>query len=142
VIPVSALPTVNAILNSLSAIFLVTGYILIRRKNIARHRIFMIAAFCTSVLFLISYLTYHYLNPGMTRFPEIPVVRPIYLAILLTHTILAALVPFLAIITLTLALKQRWEKHHRIAKWTFPIWLYVSITGVIIYLMLYHLYRS
>ena len=121
--------------------FLVTGYLMIRRKNVALHRICMVAAFVTSVLFLISYLTYHAAHPGMTKFPDIPFVRTIYLSILLTHTILAALVPFLAIITLRFAFKQRWEQHRRIAKWTLPIWLYVSITGVIIYLMLYHLYK-
>ena len=140
-ISISSLPTVNAILNSLSAMFLVTGYLMIRRKNVALHRICMVAAFVTSVLFLISYLTYHAANPGMTRFPDIPIVRTVYLSILLTHTILAAFVPFLAIITLRFAFKQKWEQHRRIAKWTFPIWLYVSITGVIIYLMLYHLYK-
>jgi protein SCO1/2/putative membrane protein len=141
VIPLSSLPTLNAFLNSLSAIFLVTGYFFIRRKNIPYHRICMVAAFTTSVLFLISYLTYHFYT-GSTKFPDIPTVRTIYLGILLTHTMLAALVPFLAVITLTLALKQRWEHHRKIAKWTLPIWFYVSVTGVIIYLMLYHLYKA
>ncbi len=93
-IPISSLPTLNAILNSLSAMFLVTGYLMIRRKNVALHRICMIAAFITSVLFLISYLTYHAAHPGMTRFPDIPIVRTVYLSILLTHTILAALGAF------------------------------------------------
>jgi uncharacterized membrane protein YozB (DUF420 family) len=140
VIPLSALPTLNALLNSLSAIFLTIGYICIRRKKISFHRFFMVSAFITSVLFLISYLTYHF-QAKMTKFPEVGWVKTLYLGILLTHTILAAAVPFLAIITLMLALKQKYEKHRRIARWTYPIWLYVSVTGVIIYVMLYHLYR-
>lgn len=139
-IPLSALPTLNALLNSLSAIFLTIGYICIRRKKISFHRFFMVSAFITSVLFLISYLTYHF-QAKMTKFPEVGWVKTLYLGILLTHTILAAAVPFLAIITLMLALKQKYEKHRRIARWTYPIWLYVSVTGVIIYVMLYHLYR-
>lgn len=139
-IPLSALPTLNAFLNSLSAIFLTIGYICIRRKKISFHRFFMISAFVTSVLFLISYITYH-LQAKITKFPEVGWVKTLYLSILLTHTVLAAAVPFLAIITLTLALRQRYEKHRKIARWTYPIWLYVSVTGVIIYVMLYHLYR-
>ena len=139
-IPLSALPTINAVLNSLSAIFLTIGYICIRRKKISVHRFFMVAAFSTSVLFLISYVTYH-LQAKITKFPEVGWVKTLYLSILLTHTVLAAAVPFLAIITLTLALRQRYEKHRKIARWTFPIWLYVSVTAVIIYVMLYHLYR-
>ncbi|HSE43506.1 MAG TPA: DUF420 domain-containing protein [Acidobacteriota bacterium] len=140
-ISISTLPTLNAILNSLSAVLLIIGFFLIkRRRNVALHRIFMVAAFVTSIVFLISYLTYH-AHAGTTKFPNIPTVRTIYLSILLTHTILAAAVPILAIITLTLAIRQKWDKHRRIARWTFPIWLYVSITGVIIYLMLYHLYK-
>jgi len=140
VIPLSALPTVNAVLNSLSAIFLIIGYICIRRKKITIHRFFMIAAFVTSVLFLISYLTYHF-QAKITKFPEVGLAKTVYLCILLTHTVLAAAVPILAIITLTRALKGRYESHRKIARWTYPIWLYVSVTGVIIYLMLYHLYR-
>lgn len=139
-IPLSALPTLNALLNSLSAIFLTIGYICIRRKKIAIHRFFMVAAFTTSVLFLISYITYH-LQAKITKFPVEGWVKTIYLSILLTHTVLAAAVPILAIITLTRALRQQWDQHRKIARWTFPIWLYVSITGVIIYVMLYHLYR-
>jgi putative membrane protein len=139
-ISISELPTLNAFLNSLSAIFLTIGYICIRRKKISIHRFCMVAAFITSILFLTSYVIYH-LHAGRTIFPELGWIKTLYLGILLTHTVLATAVPFLAIITLTLALKQRWEKHRRIARWTFPIWLYVSITGVIIYVMLYHLYR-
>jgi uncharacterized membrane protein YozB (DUF420 family) len=140
VIPLSALPTVNAVLNSLSAIFLTIGYICIRRKKISIHRFFMVAAFITSVLFLISYVTYH-LQAKITKFPEVGLAKTVYLGILLTHTVLAAAVPILAIITLTRALRQQWESHRKIARWTYPIWLYVSVTGVIIYVMLYHLYR-
>jgi len=100
----------------------------------------MIAAFITSVLFLISYLTYHF-QAKITKFPELGWVKTLYLGILLTHTVLAAAVPILAIITLTRALRGRYDAHRRIARWTYPIWLYVSVTGVIIYVMLYHLYR-
>lgn len=139
-IPIQSLPSLNAILNSLSALFLITGFLMIRRRNIAAHRACMVAAFSTSVLFLISYLIYHY-HAGTTRFPDVGVVRTIYLAILLTHTVLAALVPFLAVITLVRALKGQWVRHAAIARWTLPIWLYVSVTGVVIYVMLYHLYK-
>ncbi|HEY7161337.1 MAG TPA: DUF420 domain-containing protein [Acidobacteriota bacterium] len=139
-IPLSVLPTVNAVLNSLSAIFLTIGYIFIRQKKIMIHRFFMIAAFITSVLFLISYLTYHF-QAKITKFPEVGWVKTLYLSILLTHTVLAAAVPILAIITLSRALRGRYESHRKIARWTYPIWLYVSVTGVIIYVMLYHLYR-
>ncbi len=140
-IPISSLPTLNAMLNSLSVIFLTTGYFFIRRKKISHHRICMVAAFITSILFLTSYIVYH-LHAGRTTFPEVGWVKTLYLAILLTHTVLAASVPILAIITLTRALRQQWEKHRKIARWTFPIWLYVSVTGVIIYWMLYHLYPA
>jgi len=98
----------------------------------------MIAAFSVSALFLISYLTYHY-HAGTTRFPGQGWVRPVYFTILVTHTILAALVPFLALVTLSRAVKGQFPKHRRIARWTLPVWLYVSVTGVIVYLMLYHL---
>lgn len=139
-IPISSLPTVNAILNSLSAIFLITGHFLIRRNRIALHRTCMVAAFIISILFLTSYVIYH-LHAGRTKFPEVGWVKTLYLSILLTHTVLAASVPILAVITLTRAVKQQWERHRKIARWTYPIWLYVSVTGVIIYWMLYHLYR-
>jgi uncharacterized membrane protein YozB (DUF420 family) len=135
------LPTLNAILNGLSAVFLVMGYAFIRRGRIAKHRASMIAAFVVSILFLASYLTYHF-NAGTTRFQGTGVVRPVYFTILLTHTVLAALVPFLAVISLFLGLKGRYERHRRISRVTLPVWLYVSVTGVIIYLMLYHLFPS
>jgi uncharacterized membrane protein YozB (DUF420 family) len=138
VISVTDLPTVNAVLNSTSALFLVIGYRLIRAKKIEQHRFCMTAAFCCSVLFLISYLTYHYLA-GSRHFPGTGTVRTIYLAILLTHTVLAALVPFLAIVSLYRGWKGQYDKHRRVARWAFPIWLYVSITGVIVYWMLYRM---
>ena len=137
-IPISALPTLNAILNATSAVLLILGYQFIRQQNIRAHRTCMIAAFSVSVLFLISYLTYHY-HVGTTRFPGQGWVRPVYFTILVTHTILAALVPFLALVTLSRAVKGQFPKHRRIARWTLPVWLYVSVTGVIVYLMLYHL---
>ena len=132
------LPTVNAVLNSTSAIFLLIGYRYIRAKNIARHRICMIIAFCSSILFLVSYLTYHYLA-GSKYFPGTGNARTVYLAILLSHTILASLVPPLAILTLYRGLKGKYDKHRKIARWAFPIWLYVSITGVVVYWMLYRM---
>lgn len=131
-----ALPHMNAGLNTLTTILLLTGYAFIRRGRISRHRAAMIAAFCTSVLFLISYLVYHS-QVGATRYPGAGFDRIAYLAILTTHTILAAAVPVLAVITLTLALRKRYPRHRRIARWTLPIWLYVSATGVIVYWMLY-----
>lgn len=137
-IPLSALPTLNALLNTTSAVLLIFGYRFIRRQNIRAHRACMLAAFSISVLFLISYLTYHY-HVGSTRFTGQGWIRPIYFTILLSHTVLAALVPFLALLTLFRALQAQFPKHRRIARWTLPIWLYVSVTGVIVYLMLYHL---
>lgn len=134
--PSPFLPALNAILNSCSAILLICGFIMIKRRRIDVHRRFMIAAFITSVLFLISYLTYHY-TAGATKFPGTGTIRIVYFTILITHTILAALVPVLAIITLTRATRAQFERHKRIARWTLPIWLYVSVTGVIIYFMLY-----
>ncbi len=130
------LPTVNASLNALAAILLVIGYVYIRRRDIEKHRACMLAAFSCSVLFLISYLTYHY-QVGSVRYQGTGTLRTIYLSILLTHTVLAAAVPFLALITLWRALSERFDKHRKIARWTLPIWLYVSVTGVVIYLMLY-----
>jgi putative membrane protein len=134
----SALPTVNAALNATAAILLVVGYVFIRKGRIAQHRACMIAAFIVSTLFLVSYLTYH-AQVGSKRFPGTGTIRTVYLSILLTHTVLAALVPFLAIITLWRALAARFDRHVPIARWTLPIWLYVSVTGVLVYLMLYHL---
>ena len=138
---VSGLPHLNAILNATSGILLVVGYVLIRRRKINAHRNCLIAALITSTIFLASYLTYHYYH-GSTRFTGTGFVRPVYFAILLTHTILAAvIVPFIGV-TLFRAVRSDFARHRRIARWTFPMWLYVSITGVIVYLMLYQLYPS
>lgn len=135
------LPTLNACLNAASALLLLLGFYFIRRRNIQAHRACMGGAFFVSILFLISYLIYHY-HTGTTRFPGQGRVRSVYFTILISHTVLAALVPFLAIITLTRALRGQFATHRRIARWTLPIWLYVSVTGVVVYLMLYHLYPS
>ena len=130
------LPAVNASLNALSGTLLVAGYTLMRLKRIELHRTFMIAAFAASSLFLICYVIYH-AQVGSVPFPRQGFVRPLYFTILITHVVLAASVPPLAIITLTRGLKGRYPQHRRIARWTFPIWLYVSITGVLVYVLLY-----
>ena len=132
------LPTLNAFLNGSAAILLIVGYILIRRKRIELHRKVMWSAFIASVLFLVSYLFYHY-QVGSVRFQKTGVIRTVYLSILLTHTVLAAAVPPLAIITLRRGVTGNYERHRRIARWTLPIWLYVSITGVVVYWMLYRM---
>jgi uncharacterized membrane protein YozB (DUF420 family) len=137
-ISVSQLPSVNAALNSLSAAFLILGFLFIKSKKIKGHKACMLSAFASSILFLISYLVYHY-QVGSVPFKGQGAIRTLYFAILLTHTILAVAVVPLALITLTRALKQRFAAHRRIAHWTFPIWLYVSVTGVIVYWMLYGL---
>ncbi len=133
------LPHLNALLNSTSTVFLLLGYYFIRQKRKVLHKRMMITALVASSLFLISYLLYHS-NVGSVRFTAQGTVRTVYFAILISHTILAAAVPPLAIITLVRALRERFDKHKRIARWTLPVWLYVSATGVIIYLMLYRLY--
>ncbi len=132
------LPTLNAILNATSAVLLATGYVLIRQRKREAHRKVMLTAFATSVAFLISYIVYH-VQVGSVPFPKQGAIRTLYFTILLTHTALAATVPVLAIVTLRRALAARFDKHRKIAKWTLPIWLYVSVTGVVVYLMLYHL---
>ncbi len=137
-IEIADLPTVNAGLNALAAVFLFTGFALIRKRRIEAHRRAMLAAFTCSVVFLMSYLYYHF-HAGTTRFPGQGAWRFVYFSILLSHTVLAALVPFLASITLFQALKSRFRQHRKIARWTLPIWLYVSVTGVIIYWMLYRM---
>src|SRR6185369_11405489 len=137
-IMISILPSVNAALNAISAILLIWGYMLIRRKRIETHRKVMTAAFITSCLFLVCYLVYH-AQVGSKRFQHTGAIRTLYLSILGTHTILAAIVPVLAIITLRRGLAGRYDRHRRIARWTLPIWLYVSVTGVVVYLMLYHM---
>ena len=137
----SVLPTVNAILNATSGILIVTGYVMIRRKKVRQHRACMIAAGCTSLLFLTSYIVYHSQH-GATRFAGVGAARPVYFTILISHTLLAIVIVPLVIITLRRALASRFAKHIEIARWTFPLWVYVSITGVVVYLMLYHLYPS
>ena len=136
---VSDLPLLNASLNATCFLLLTTGYVLIRRGRVAQHRAVMIAAFCTSVIFLISYLTYH-AQVGSKPFQGQGPVRYLYFTILLTHTILAAAIVPLVLITLSRGLKRRDDRHRAIARWTLPIWMYVSVTGVIVYLMLYRLY--
>jgi uncharacterized membrane protein YozB (DUF420 family) len=137
-IAVAQLPTLNAALNTLSAVFLFAGFIFIKAKRRDAHRRCMLVALACSTLFLISYLAYHY-QVGSVPFKGHGWVRPLYFSILLTHTILAAAVVPLALITLVRALRERFDAHRRIARWTFPIWLYVSVTGVVVYLMLYRL---
>ncbi len=137
----SDLPALNAVLNSISAILLLTGYRFIRRRNRNAHRNCMIAAFATSTLFLISYLTYHYLH-GSTTFQGQGIVRVVYFSILFTHTILAAVIVPMVFVTLSRALREKFDRHRKIARWTLPLWLYVSVTGVVVYLMLYHLYPA
>ena len=132
------LPAVNAILNALSAALLLTGFYFIRRQRIAAHRACMIAALVSSSLFLTSYLTY-LAHVGSVRFPGHGAARVLYLSILLTHTVLAAAVPVLALVTLSRALRRRFPEHRRIARWTLPIWLYVSVTGIVVYWMLYRM---
>jgi uncharacterized membrane protein YozB (DUF420 family) len=136
-VTISSLPTVNAILNASAAVLLVTGYVMIRRGRIRAHRACMVGALALSCLFLVSYLTYH-AQVGSKRFAGTGSIRNVYLTILFTHTVLAALVPPLALITVWRAVRQRFDRHVRIARWTLPIWLYVSVTGVIVYVMLYH----
>ncbi len=132
------LPTLNAILNATAAVLLTWGFALIRRRKIQMHKRVMLAAFGVSVLFLVSYLVYHY-EVGSVRFQKTGAIRAVYLSILLTHTVLAAAVPVLAVMTLTRALKGRFDRHRAIARWTLPVWLYVSVTGVVVYWMLYWL---
>jgi putative membrane protein len=139
------LPVVNASLNGLSAVFLSLGYYHIRRKNQVAHRNCMVAAVISSVLFLGCYLTYHgylayALHRGPTRFLHPAWFRPIYLAILLTHTLLAAAIVPLVVVTLRRAWGKRFDLHRRIARWTWPIWMYVSVTGVLIYFLLYRIF--
>ena len=133
------LPAVNASLNATSTVFLLIGWRFIRRRDIRRHRWCMIAAFITSALFLASYLVYH-ANVGSVPFPGRGAIRTLYLSILLTHIVLAAIILPLALVTLSRALSRRFDRHRAIARWTLPIWLYVSVTGVVIYVMLYRLY--
>ena len=141
---IQSLPHVNAALNALATLLLVVGYVLIKRRQETAHKWTMLACFGVSVVFLACYLTYHFNIPGGSkRFPSYPpdVVRYAYYGLLLSHVLLAATVPFLAIATIWLGLADRRRAHSKLAWWTFPIWLYVSITGVIVYLLLYQIYR-
>ena len=134
------LPAVNATLNGLSAVFLTLGFFFIKRGNKIAHRNCMISAFTTSVIFLACYLTYHATVKTVTHFVEPAWFRPIYLTILLTHTVLAVVIVPLILRTLWLARKQNFEAHKKIARWTWPLWMYVSVTGVVIYLLLYRIF--
>jgi putative membrane protein len=138
---VRLLPHLNALLNSIATALLIWGYVLIRQRREQTHRRVMLACFGVSVLFLTSYLIYHF-QVHSVRFPSYPppVARYFYYTILITHVILAALVPFLAIASIVLGLRDRRTAHRRVSRWTFPIWLYVSVTGVLVYLMLYQIY--
>ena len=135
---ISVLPSVNAALNATAAVLLVWGYLLIRRKQIQTHRKVMLSAFVVSSLFLVCYLVYHF-RVGSVHYAKTGAIRSIYFSILGTHTLLAAAVPPLAIVTLSRGLGARFDKHRRIARWTLPVWLYVSVTGVVVYLMLYRM---
>jgi putative membrane protein len=139
------LPAVNAALNGLSAVFLTAGFVAIQRGNKLAHRNCMVAAFATSTVFLGCYLFYHgylawALHQGPTRFLQPPWFRPIYLAILATHTLLAAVIVPMILVTLYRARQEQFEAHKRIARWTWPLWMYVSVTGVVIYLLLYRIF--
>ena len=135
---VSDLPALNATLNAIAAVLLVIGYVLIRRGRIQQHRRVMLAAFTTSALFLVSYVIYH-ANAGSRPFAGQGAIQIVYFAIQISHVILAAAILPMALITLTHALRARFDRHRRIARWTLPIWLYVSVTGVVVYLMLYQM---
>jgi putative membrane protein len=134
----AVLPTVNATLNAVSGVFLLVGYILIRRRQINAHRNAMLGAFASSTLFLISYLVYH-AHAGSRPFTGQGAIRYVYFAILISHVTLAAVILPMAITTLSRGLSGRYSDHKRIAKWTFPTWMYVSVTGVIVYMMLYQM---
>jgi uncharacterized membrane protein YozB (DUF420 family) len=138
---ISYLPHVNACLNGTSALLLLTGYRFIRARNIVAHRACQIAALCVSILFLASYLTYHYQH-GATRFQGTGIVRPIYFTILMSHTILAIVIVPLVVLTFYRAFRNDFSRHRRIARVTLPLWLYVCVTGVLVYLMLYQIYPS
>ncbi len=134
-------PVINASLNSTSTVLLLIGRWFISQRRIAAHRVTMITAVITSTLFLISYLYYH-AHVGSVRFQGTGWSRPVYFTILISHVVLAAAIVPLVIITLTRALHQRFDRHRAIARWTFPLWLYVSVTGVIVYFMLYHWFAA
>ena len=145
--PYTVFPAINATLNGASAVLLLTGRRLIAQRKIQQHRAVMISAVITSSLFLACYLTYHallqiYAHGAITRFQGTGLSRPIYFSILLSHTILAVVTVPLVLITLSRGLRERFDRHRAIARWTFPIWLYVSVTGVVIYFMLYQWFTA
>ena len=136
-------PPWNASLNALSGILLLFGYINIKRRRIATHKRFMIAACITSLIFLVSYVTHHYLRHGVvTKFQGTGAIRAVYFTILTTHTFLAIVIVPMVLVTLINGLRMRVQQHRRIARWTFPLWMYVSVTGVIVYFFLYHWFPS
>jgi uncharacterized membrane protein YozB (DUF420 family) len=137
----SIFPLINAMLNGTSAVLLTVGHNLIKRGRMAAHRAIMLTAVAASTLFLISYVYYHY-HVGSVRFQGKGWSRPVYFSILISHTVLAAAIVPMVIITLTRALRERFDRHRAIARWTYPLWLYVSVTGVVIYVMLYHLFAA
>jgi len=137
----SVLHHLNAFLNACSFVLLSSGYYFIRRKRVLAHRNCQLAALTASVLFLVSYIVYHS-HHGVTKFAGQGIVRPIYFTILFTHTFLAAVIVPFVIVTVRRAKRGDFQRHKRIARWTLPMWLYVSITGEVVYLMLYHLYPS
>ena len=138
-IPLADFTTLDAALNTLSAVLLALGYVFIRRKNITAHKICMISAFASSTIFLVCYLWYH-AHHGVTHFTGQGFARGAYFTLLGSHTILAAVIVPLVLMTLYRAWRGKFDRHKRIARWTLPLWIYVSITGVIVYWMLYHLY--
>jgi len=140
IIPLSSLPAVNATLNGASAVFLVCGYMFIRQRKIRPHQVCMITAFTCSTAFLVFYLYFH-LHAGIIRFGGQGWIRPVYFTLLTSHTVLAAVIVPLVLITLTRALRDRFDRHRIIARWTLPLWLYVSVTGVVIYWLLYLAYK-
>jgi uncharacterized membrane protein YozB (DUF420 family) len=133
---IASFPTINASLNALAALFLLAGFIMIKRQNIPAHKTFMALAAASSILFLACYLYYH-AHAGSVRFQGTGPLRTIYFAILLTHTILASLLPFVVPVLLYRALKCDFERHKKMARWVWPVWMYVSVTGVVIYIFLY-----
>jgi putative membrane protein len=136
---ISDLPALNASLNALASVFLTTGYVLIRRGRQDAHKRCMLLALTTSALFLTSYVIYH-ANAGSVPFPGVGAIRVVYFAVLIPHVLLAATILPLALVTTARGLRGDYVRHRRIARWTLPLWLYVSVTGVIVYLMLYQLY--
>lgn len=137
----SIFPALNAGLNGASAIMIATGRVFIRRQKVRLHRACMIIAVATSSLFLISYLYYH-AHVGSVHFPGQGWVRPVYFTILISHTLLAAAVVPLVLISLNYGLREKFDRHRRIVRWAFPVWLYVSVTGVVVYVMLYQIYGA